>query len=130
MGYYFIHFLFLLVQFESSKHNHQPIMKKMFDFLKNSYISIRKYHENWLIKTPKQKWQSIYNFGDFVAKLVGVRVLSNMKFNWLTPACGLMFLDYLISVVYTIYYYFERKQYLKAIECTCIFGMVTVVSDL
>lgn len=129
MGYYFIHFFFLLVQFESSKHNHQPIMKNMFD-CSNFYISIRKYHENWLIKTPKQKWQSIYNFGDFVAKLVGVRVLSNMKFNWLTPACGLMFLDYLISVVYTIYYYFERKQYLKAIECTCIFGMVAVVSDL
>lgn len=94
------------------------------------FVKIENYHKNWLKKTPKQKWQFVYDIGNFMVEVIGVRLLSDMKFVWLTPVCGLMGLYYFISVIYTIQYYFEREKYLKSIECTSIFGMATVVSHI
>lgn len=100
----------------------------MFNFIEKLRNKLKNYHENWSNGSPKQKYQYTFGFAIFVTHLVGIRVLSDLKWNWKTPFGIFVGIDMISSAIYTIHHYFKLGQYLKSIECTCTIGALIVVS--
>lgn len=86
------------------------------------------FKEKWHNKTPKEKWQSVYNFSKMTCEIIGIRVLSDIKNYWYTISCGLDGILYFVLVTYTVQYYFRRGEYIRSMECTCLIGIVVLVS--
>lgn len=91
---------------------------------------VQKLVEKWRIKTPKQKWQFIYNIGDFMCDLVGIRVFKDLKNYWYTASCGLGASVYFITVTYTMIYYFKQNAFLRGVQCLCLFGHAVTVFQM
>lgn len=100
----------------------------MFNFIENLRNKLRNYHENWLNRSSKQKYLHIFNVAKYMCNLLGIRVLSDLKYNWRTPIGGVIALDVFSSVFYTIYYHCKQGQYLKSSECLAPVGGLIVVS--
>ena len=99
----------------------------MLRYLRKVKLIIKHVKEKWMAKSPKQMWQSIYDFTDKTLKLIGIRVLDDMKNYWLTASLGLSVLIYYTVLIYTIQYYFKRDEYLRGMECNCVHGHVITV---
>lgn len=84
----------------------------------------------WYEKTPKQKWQMIYDFTKSSAEIIGIHALGDMKNNWYSATIGLIILFYISTAAYTIYYYTNRGEFLRGSECLCCIGIVVTVSSI
>lgn len=102
----------------------------MFGYFTNLHEKSKSRYAVWLKTTPKQKWQLVYDVTSYVVDLIGIRVLSDLKYDWLTPAGVIIGVDLFLSSFYSIYYYSERGEYGKTIQCTCILGAAAVVNSL
>lgn len=104
----------------------------MIDVMKQLSLirEFRRFQVEWLIKTPKQKWQVVFNFGASVSKLLGVRSLTDMKNDMFSYIMAVLICIYASLVSYTMWYNFKQGEFLKGIECTYTAGIVTVVRVL
>lgn len=103
------------------------IMLNTFGILQSKYRNIRK---KWQEKTPKRKWDFIFNIGRVMSELIGLRIFSDMKIYWYTASSAvLLTLNYFVTA-YTIQYYFRRSEFVRGIECTCFVGITTLVGSL
>lgn len=84
--------------------------------------------EAWYKKTPKQKWQTVYNGVDNLYRLIGVRFFSDMKNYWYSYTSVLLMMIYVLLMIYTYHFYSKRGNYIKGLECTCGASVVTIVS--
>lgn len=84
--------------------------------------------KQWDKKTPKQKWQSVYNFNKLLAELIGLRILSDMKNYWYSAVIGVIIIFYIITATYTAQYYSMRGEYFRSLECFCVSGIGVTVS--
>lgn len=86
--------------------------------------------ENWMAKTPWQKWNCIYNVGNLFAELLGIQVYSDMKNYWFTAVGGLLGLLYLCLTFYTVQFYLRQSNFTRAMACFypfCLFILVSAV---
>lgn len=87
----------------------------------------KQFQREWTKKSPKQKWQVVFNFGAKSFELCGVRVYTDMKVHWYSYLLVLAALIYVIMVSYTIWFFFKQGEYFKGLECTYTVGIVTSV---
>lgn len=100
-------------------------MLSLFTSARRTYENVK---DKWQTKTPKQKWQHIYNSANVVCEVIGIRILSDMKNYWYSASCGLVGGLYFSLLIYTAQYYFKRKEFTRVLECTCLIGMAVPVS--
>lgn len=98
----------------------------MADKLMNKYV--RKYIEKWRMKTPLQKWQTIYDTGAFFSAWIGLTTYTTLKNSWYSYSSAVVSFFYLFTTSYTIWYYFERGEYLRGLQGTCAVGIVYSVN--
>lgn len=96
----------------------------MCDLLKKFQINRKK----WLSKTPKEKFNVLYEIGNKMCRLVGIRIFSDMKVYWYTASDGIMYAIYFLLVIYTIVYYTKIDEFLRGLQSTVVIGIVVTVS--
>lgn len=100
--------------------------KNLFKFLK-SFLTI---HNDWPKKTPKQKWQFIYDIGRYASDLTGIRILSDLKVYWLTAIPGALVVVYFALAAHTVWYFTARGRFIECLPCTCMLGLATSVKKI
>lgn len=96
----------------------------------NPLKSWRKFHEDWRMKTPKQKWFFIYGIGAKICDSMGVRVYSDMKNYWYSYFNGFIGIIYLGTLLYTLWFYFVKGEFARGLQCTCTIGIVFSVKEI
>lgn len=101
----------------------------MLDVLKQLKLvkQFRKFQYEWNLRSPKQKWQVVFNFGAKISEILGIRVYTDAKNDWYSYFGSVMAIAYAILVSYTIWFHSTRGDFLKGIECTYTAGIVTTV---
>lgn len=94
------------------------------------FETIREIRENYNRKTPKGKWQFIFDVANSLATKTGVRVFNDLKVKWFSLICGICGFDYLISSLYTIFYYFKKNEFFIGLESTCVSSVSTCVVNM
>lgn len=89
--------------------------------------NVKQWIEEFHSKTPKQKWEMVFNIDSLICGLVGLRVFRDMQNKWYSYFGAAMSFGYTFLVIYTLWFYFHRGEYLKGMECTYTAGTVTVV---
>lgn len=89
---------------------------------------LRKIHDWWHTKNPKQKWDTIHDFGRIICDSIGIRIFSDMKNDWYTASATVCAIIYFVLNFYTIQYYLHRNDFVKIIECTYLIGFAVGVS--
>lgn len=84
----------------------------------------------WEAKTPKGKWQMIYDFGSFGSELSQINLFSTLKFGWLGYLTGAMIVLYYCMVCFTVYFYIAEGHFQICMKSFCVFGAITTVSPL
>lgn len=99
-------------------------MFKLFLTLRSKIRCIREW---WQAKSPAEKWDTIYNTGRKMCDFIGIHVLSDMRVNWYSASGGLSGAIYLFLTIYTIQYYLRRDEFVRAMECGFLVGLVIAV---
>lgn len=85
-----------------------------------------KFKENFLLKSPYEKWLLIRNSSTFLLQFIGCNVMDpNFKRNIVTVVPALLALGYAISMFYTLFYY--RDQPMRALQCLPSIGIIVPV---
>lgn len=90
----------------------------------------RLFQRNWLLKTPKEKWQFLYNIPGTMFEMVGVRVFSDLKLNLYSQLGNLLVAYYGSLSIYTLYYYYNKNNLVNGLRCLCGFGIFISVSTI
>lgn len=83
---------------------------------------------DWALKTPKQKWDLLYNVGKFPSKIMGLRTYIGLDVNWHSSLCGVVILTCNFLVFYTIVDNFRQNEYIKIVENCGSLGILASVS--
>lgn len=120
--------LLLTLEFYHLHHQLNPdLVMAVTHFLQGPLKKYQELKESYQKKSPKQKWETIYNIGSVLCSLIGIRVYSDMKNRWYSYGCIVMIFEYLFLVFYTMWYYFKQGEFLKGIECTYTAGTVSLM---
>lgn len=95
----------------------------------NLLRTFREVEERWQMKTAKERWISIYNFGGKMTEtLVGVRIFSDMKVYWFSYSGGTLMMIHFASMFNTLWVSHKRNDLLTGLQCTGTLGMCISVS--
>lgn len=120
----FNYFLFVL----SFSFIMMKILKSLFGSLKELRSKYRNAQEQWMIKTPWQKWKHLYNIGKAFGESIGIRVYGDMKNTWYTASGGVLGLIYLFLAIYTVQYHLRQRNFTRAMACSYAFGLFILVN--
>lgn len=101
-------------------------LSKIFNF-KSPLKSLKSV---WEAKTPKGKWQMIYDFGSFGSELSQTNLFSTLKFGWLGYLTGAIIGLYYCMLCFTVYFYIAEGHFQSCMKSFCVFGLITTVSKL
>lgn len=108
-------------------HQFRPIVKmatrELLNFLKE-FLTIK---QDWPRKTPKQKYQFVYNIARFSLDLTGLRVLSDLRIVPMTFVTGAIVMSWAGLTMYTIVYFACQGRFADVLPCTCLLGIMTSV---
>lgn len=94
--------------------------------LKKKILSIKEYY---LKKSPKGKWMFVRNIGIFILRLTGVAILDpDFEIHWHSYSSALTGVNFLISFLYTLRYWYQADETLRALQAIPLFGVVVPVS--
>lgn len=82
----------------------------------------------WRLKTPNQKWQTIYHIGGVLGDSIGTRVFTTVEVDWYTYMLDVFAFLFLVSSPHTVWFYFEKREYLRGLQGTCAIGIFAFVS--
>lgn len=91
------------------------------------FKAIKEFREKYNEKSPKQKWQFIFDIVDILQSSIGLRVLNDLKVYWLSGLCGLCGADCFLTIFYTVFYYFKKNKFFVGLESTCLMGPAIAV---
>lgn len=97
-------------------------MFKRLEVLKN-------FKEEWRMKTPKQKWQFVYNLAAKSGELIGIRVYTDLKVNWFSYFGLLLGVIHIPAVTYTLWISHQKGELLKGMQCLCTLGIMISVGE-
>lgn len=86
-----------------------------------------KLNENWSKKSPKQKWQMVYDVANKCSEIVGIRFLSDNQRNWRGICCAVLLVYFYSTLIYTLVYYGVNGRFLSGFRCLCLFGIMVAV---
>lgn len=104
----------------------QEIPDKMspFEFFLKKYKLIE---DDYMNRTPREKWMCVRGFGQFILKLNGVAFIDrNFKPTWHSYVPAVVLIDILLSSFYTGWYYY-RLETIKGFLVVSLFGFFTSV---
>lgn len=89
---------------------------------------IRSLARDYQLESPKEKWEIVRRVNNLWLMFLGMSVLDRkFKVNWLSYLTVLLGVDYAILMVHTVHKYISEP--LKAIEPTCVFGVILQVIE-
>lgn len=97
--------------------------------LDNLRLKYRNFQAEWSAKTPKQKWEAIYNSGRLPSKIMGMGTYMGVDNPWYAIFGLLALISCYFLILYTIQENFRRNEYIKTIENCCSLGVLTTVSS-
>lgn len=97
-------------------------------FIDNLRLKYQNSQAEWSAKTPKQKWELIYNTGRLPSKIMGMGAYEGRDNNWLSKIAGAALIICYFLIFYTIQGNIRRKEYIKTIENCCSIGVLTSVN--
>lgn len=66
----------------------------------------KKIKKDYLNRSPRGKWEFVRNIGIFILKISGVPVLDpNWKISWYSYVPNVVYIDLLLSFIYTVWYH-------------------------
>lgn len=74
------------------------------------------------MKTPNQKWQTIYHIGRVLSESVGMTVYTTMEIHWYVHVIDVLGFIYFATASYIVWYYFEKREYFRGLQGTCVIG--------
>lgn len=86
-----------------------------------------KLNKNWSKKSPKQKWQMIYDIGNKCSEIVGIRFLSDNQLTWRGIGSAVLLVYFFLTLIYTLVYYGVNGRFLTGFHCLCLFGIMVAV---
>lgn len=86
-----------------------------------------KFQSDWKNKTPKQKWNILYQFIRFMGDFIQVRVLSTCEVGLIGYIPALCAVLHLILAIYTIFYYCSIGSLSECLRTFCVSGIVASV---
>lgn len=100
----------------------------MISFMKKQKNRIDAFIESIWAKSPRDKTLLAQWWVTILGRLVGCEVSDrNYKPYWLSLLPGLVVADYFIFLIYTIFYYGQRQEYIKCLSAISIIGVVAPV---
>lgn len=103
------------------------VMFNMFQIFKRLRSKIHGIRQWWMAKSATEKYEKIRICSRLICELIGIRIFSDMKNYWYTVSCGVCAIIYFSLDFYTIQYYLYRREFVKIIECTYLFGIAIAV---
>lgn len=100
-------------------------------FTEKLYLKIQRIQSivnEWLKKTPKQKWDLIIYSAEMVGEITGIRTHLGEKNLWYSWITTLEIIVCYFLIFYTILYNFHRNKYIRIIENCTSLGILTHVS--
>lgn len=106
-------------------------MKFIFPTVKQLFQKyVKKPIEEWRTKTPKQKWQTIYDIGAILSESIGVTIYTTMENYWYSYVSEVLVYVFFLTASYTIWYYFGQGEYFRGLQATSAFGIIFSVKYL
>lgn len=97
----------------------------MLQTLINKYKSAE---DEYLIRSPKEKWLFVRNIGIFIFALAGVPVFDpKFKIYFYSYSAGIVIVDVIISFFYTLWYYLNTPTPINGLLVLPIFSIVIPV---
>lgn len=88
---------------------------------------LKRIEAEWKAKTPEQKRSALYNFGRYMMASIQIGVFDDLQIGPIGYVpCIIAFIHY-IAMIYTVYYYMSRGQFLQCLPTFCIYGIVNKV---
>lgn len=82
----------------------------------------------WQSKTPKEKWDILFETGRISSEVLGIRIYSDVKTGWYTLIGAIVITSCIALITYTIQFYCVRNEFVRSIECSCPLGIIIPVS--
>lgn len=83
----------------------------------------------WNKKTPREKFQVIYDVGSLGSSTIQLNTFTTLKLGLMSYVLGGVGVIYYAAVVFTVYFYSSRGQFQDSLPSFCMLGMITAVSD-
>lgn len=83
--------------------------------------------EEWRKKTPRQKWQIVFNAGKISSELIGVKVYGYKKDDWKSYTCAFIIIIFFCTAFNAMWFHYQRDQILWGLQATGCFGIVISV---
>lgn len=90
--------------------------------------TIREIKANWEKKTPKQKWNRLYEFAKKSSELIQIRFLTDYSVGIVGYCPAIALVLHCALFMYTMYFNINRGLYQECLPCFCVFGVATCVS--
>lgn len=81
----------------------------------------------WKLKTPNQKWLTIYYIPAKLNETLGIRTLTDLKIYWLTYSGMVLGIIHYIALINTVWFYYEKDELLMALQCLSSIGIFVPV---
>lgn len=86
------------------------------------------FKQKFMLKTPREKWELVRDINASSLQFVGCEMmLKDYKLSWRSVIPGYLGLNYVISMLYALYYY--RSNPLKAMQSTPLLAIIVPVSS-
>lgn len=84
----------------------------------------------WKKKTPKEKWQFIFNIGSFCAETIQINLFTTQKVGFFGNYLVFMVLLNFALAIFTVYFYISIGEFQKCFSSFCVTGIfVNVMSN-
>lgn len=99
------------------------IIRALFDWPRKK---CREIQLNLLHMTPYKKWDVAWKIGKVTTNIIGIHVLDDCKWNWLTPLGILVGIEQSSLTAYTMWYYWNENM-ITALQPLSILAIVVPV---
>lgn len=85
------------------------------------FKSLRTIRQDWITKTPYQKWCYLYSIGKAALKIIGIPLFEDdQKLYWYSRFPFVYITIHAALGVYTMYFYIGRGEFMQFLPCTCM----------
>lgn len=125
---YFHGICFMSIERISPKMVNMKVLSDSYGGYFNLLAKIRTLSEQWRSKTSKEKFAMLYSIPQWMFEVVGVRVYGDCQLNLFSNFGHVMVAYYVSMVVYTIYYWSCKGQFVYGLKSLCGMGIMISVS--
>lgn len=89
---------------------------------------VRKFQMEWKMKTPKQKWLTIYYIPAKLSETLGMNTLTDLRVYWLSYSGMVITVIHYSAIINTVLFYYKNGELLMILQCLSSIGIFVSVS--